>query len=717
MQSTQVMPSELPPNGRLTGHYCFQNRLYTVSYGAHQTVLKTPTYEEAPPVNVAKVVPNFSEPRYLSLRYPYMVFVPKYFPWRDELFKPLDYSFPNLPIEEDDEIPGRFRLRSDVAENCPWLFAGRFTFLRTFPTEASARSAAWCCKLNFLPLLAYVSMAFWIAEGLRAELLAGEFAVKPAFLDLLSATVVRNWTAERVGCLYQIGGPPGSESSEQRAGRNEVESLLSDIILAGCPFPLYISWGSLPATIYPGSVSEDLQRTRIAKENAAERQQRTQRQENAKKSGRPSKTACVYYWNDQGGHYIRNRANRAEFDDLWDDYPRPQRRFDPVHNEWDLCVLFEQNEPVFGKCGLPEDVEDGARANLCSRARSSGRGWQESDVPLKWRGYWQDGGASWQKCLDRVMHRFREAPVTDSETESTVYESIGQELFDVLEKRFGFVENRRRRTSVPSKLLAPHLLSTVIGVPDIGNELAAEDLSSRLSIFFGQLTDASVRMTGAQPYYVLRQRDGGIGSQVILFPQAADLLEVLRRGWSPDIRGCGQTSVGSRHQILARLDERRDRVLANYLPPRTRTAPQIDLTSGLGTVEQWRGSRGEQIPDVDFLQQFDDTVYDFGDCLWDGKSQHAYWHEFLTDHELDILCGVYHIGTGVYTSDGVDTQCEEWYQKRLEHFEKGVFLPTNTRKWRKNLRFNAAVLKCWKGSENVAAMIVEGLIARAAAAR
>ncbi|KAJ7017736.1 hypothetical protein C8F04DRAFT_978719 [Mycena alexandri] len=151
----------------------------------------------------------------------------------------------------------------------------------------------------------------------------------------------------------------------------------------------------------------------------------------------------------------------------------------------------------------------------------------------------------------------------------------------------------------------------------------------------------------------------------------------------------------------------------------------------------------EQIPDVDFLQQFDDTVYDFGDCLWDGKSQHAYWHEFLTDHELDILCGVYHIGTGVYTSDGKDEQtrtvswwplphtwargslsyqawtpqCEEWYQKRLEHFEKGVFLPTNTRKWRKNLRFNAAVLKCWKGSENVAAMIVEGLIARAAAAR
>ncbi|KAJ7022475.1 hypothetical protein C8F04DRAFT_1272585 [Mycena alexandri] len=490
MQSTQVMPSELPPNGRLTGHYCFQNRLYTVSYGTHQTVLKTPTYEEAPPVDVAKVVPNFSEPRYLSLRYPYMAFVPKFFPWRDELFKPLDYSFPNLPIEEDDEIPGRFRLRSDVAEHwlslesslrlvghklmhmsesfkyprlgwlaSPWLFADRFTFLRTFPTEALARSAAWRCKLNFLPLLAYVSMAFWIAEGYdlicaveeprvdwRAELLAGEFAAKPAFLDLLSATVVRNWTAERVGCLYQIGGPPGSESSEQRAGRNEVESLLSDIILAGCPFPLYISWGSLPATIYPGSVSEDLQRfipsqdnldsfhtpqgkmcfkqyavsshidpesgeefcqwreyphkrepsdidtapppvahrsspvpvnpfpplpkhsaqrknetiyefftrrgesnrTRIAKENAAERQQRTQRQENAKKSGRPSKTACVYYWDDQGGHYIRNRVNRAEFDDLWDDYPRPQRRFDPVHNEWDLCVLFEQNEPVFG---------------------------------------------------------------------------------------------------------------------------------------------------------------------------------------------------------------------------------------------------------------------------------------------------------------------------------------------------------------------------------
>ncbi|KAJ7022166.1 hypothetical protein C8F04DRAFT_971791 [Mycena alexandri] len=61
----------------------------------------------------------------------------------------------------------------------------------------------------------------------------------------------------------------------------------------------------------------------------------------------------------------------------------------------------------------------------------------------------------------------------------------------------------------------------------------------------------------------------------------------------------------------------------------------------------------EEISDTDFLQQFDDGVYDYGDCLWDGESQHAYWHDFLTDHELDLLCGVYHLGTGTFAKTGM----------------------------------------------------------------
>ncbi|KAJ7049877.1 hypothetical protein C8F01DRAFT_1001502 [Mycena amicta] len=36
-------------------------------------------------------------------------------------------------------------------------------------------------------------------------------------------------------------------------------------------------------------------------------------------------------------------------------------------------------------------------------------------------------------------------------------------------------------------------------------------------------------------------------------------------------------------------------------------------------------------------------VYDDGHCLWDGTSQHAYWHEALTPGEIDLACGVYRV--------------------------------------------------------------------------
>jgi hypothetical protein len=54
-----------------------------------------------------------------------------------------------------------------------------------------------------------------------------------------------------------------------------------------------------------------------------------------------------------------------------------------------------------------------------------------------------------------------------------------------------------------------------------------------------------------------------------------------------------------------------------------------------------------EVSDDDFFRGFDDDIYDVGDCLWDETSKHAYWYDRLSDHEIDLLCSVYHVGTGM----------------------------------------------------------------------
>ncbi|KAF8144993.1 hypothetical protein K438DRAFT_1630881 [Mycena galopus ATCC 62051] len=148
-----------------------------------------------------------------------------------------------------------------------------------------------------------------------------------------------------------------------------------------------------------------------------------------------------------------------------------------------------------------------------------------------------------------------------------------------------------------------------------------------------------------------------------------------------------------------------------------------------GGVMAWLA---REVSDEDFLQQFDDEIYDVGDCLWDEKSPHAYWHDALTDHEIELLCGVYHAVDSDQTSiiswwpkpnswargslDGGwwTPQCEEFFQKRLGHFANEVYMPTTPPKWRHNLKFRPDVKKCWDGYEIVADGIVQGLLTQPA---
>ncbi|KAJ7851724.1 hypothetical protein B0H13DRAFT_1904972 [Mycena leptocephala] len=121
-------------------------------------VLRTPSPEEAPPIDSTVMIPNFYEPRYLSITHAYLLFVPKSYAWRNPLFQALDRPHHKLQIIKDRDQG--FCLHPDVADNwldlehtppssgkelfrlapprcfprlvSPWFFPARFKFMHKF---------------------------------------------------------------------------------------------------------------------------------------------------------------------------------------------------------------------------------------------------------------------------------------------------------------------------------------------------------------------------------------------------------------------------------------------------------------------------------------------------------------------------------------------------------------------------------------------------------
>ncbi|KAJ7720470.1 hypothetical protein DFH07DRAFT_972607 [Mycena maculata] len=856
------MSIALPP-GPLYGHYSFAQKLYTVHSGSPDIVLNTPSPVEAPVLDSNVMIPRFRQPRYLSMQFPYLLFIPKRYPWHNPLFKTLDFPRHKLPIVQDD---GKFCLHPAVTEEwmsletClravgkemmelapqrglprlvnSWFFPGRFKFLRKYSTEEAARTSAWYSIDNFLPLLGYVTMGLWFMRLWEADsfardevpldwrsLVMKKTAVHGSFLDYLEQAV--NWNEERVGTLHLIQSPQVWHS-EEREGRAIIESLLSSILHSTFPIPIYLSWGEIPNEISMFDVPKPFQEfvpdvnelkslaspsgemkfsrwaidtrtsfwyrdpytppasTRaplppsnkssatvaalapfpplpkhsgqkenetihaffsrrkaanektIVKENVTEKQRRMQRADNAKRSGL-SKKAHVFVWETLDGHYVRQQITRGEAEDYFSDYPPSQRRFDPIHNEWDLCPLFQNNDPIFGEgFDVPDDdsddgydetenhpifpqnidmasrlhnmevevkephpqdlqrasIEDvtmGEDFDLAMDYEDPGPDFTEVSIPK------HDLADASKRCVNSVYRKFGLVP----RMEQPEYETISGGLLGTLEKRFGFLMVQSPDTFValhpPTKHLDTKHLANVLGMTDIDNQLASQKgLSNILGIFFGQCLQArsvndidkrlldfhqpSLVIRQCSPfeisreslksmrkpsehcvYYVLRKSGSGIGSEVLLFPRATDLVEVLRQEWGPDIKDV------VRH-LLARGIPFWLAYMSAEIMPASKTPPSLilrpegfkaDITSGLGfrphgykfdehdyqayTTQcnlqflhtprarialQYGGiiarrARSE-VPDDDFFRRFDDQIYDVGDCLWDETSQHSY---------------------------------------------------------------------------------------------
>ena len=248
-------------------------------------VLNTPNPLEAPPINSDVVIPRFREPRYLSVQFPYLLFIPKQYPWHTPLFQSFNHIRRKLPIIMDGDKG--FCLHPDVAEtwvdleHClralgremceiapghrylrrvsPWFFPSRFKFLYTYRTENAARFAIWRSMENFLPLLGYVTMGLWCMQSWEEELRAQgqqppdwrstiteKTKIHPTFLDYVERSV--DWRNERVGALYRIEAP-SKVNPEEREQHAVLDEILVSILHSNFPIPIYISWGNLPAEI------------------------------------------------------------------------------------------------------------------------------------------------------------------------------------------------------------------------------------------------------------------------------------------------------------------------------------------------------------------------------------------------------------------------------------------------------------------------------------
>ncbi|KAJ6601703.1 hypothetical protein DFH09DRAFT_900127 [Mycena vulgaris] len=107
----------------------------------------------------------------------------------------------------------------------------------------------------------------------------------------------------------------------------------------------------------------------------------------------------------------------------------------------------------------------------------------------------------------------------------------------------------------------------------------------------------------------------------------------------------------------------------------------------------------------------------------------AYWDDCLIEQEIDMICGVYHVATGIGNQtttvswwprpaaiavSGINVgwwtpMWEAWYQKPLEQVKNGDATLTAHDKWKRNLRIERGATAYSEGVEKCAAQILEVL--------
>ncbi|KAJ7708382.1 hypothetical protein B0H17DRAFT_917418 [Mycena rosella] len=376
---------------------------------------------------------------------------------------------------------------------------------------------------------------------------------------------------------------------------------------------------------------------RAAEESADQRHRREQKEENAAKGCAPGrKGARVFVWEETDGYYIRRAAGRSNYDDLWEEYGPDQRRYNSHYDEWDLCEKF----------GDPRDDDD-----------------DEED----------------HSCYADTMR----------------VPSIAATFQDMVYLRFGCIVTEDIGDSSLS-LPPPALVKKLLGNPEI---VAKDNEMESFRLFLAHSKQAKSMYDIPRPLLDFHQPESDLRSnwvvQVhrdvlngqmhyiisiehpeywrdlsILVKSATTALEIVRQGWGPSLRDVMEQLVargipfmtGRRSDYIFQISSIRPRYsglgyrACGYKPDLIDYNTYVALRRAFLRSPRGRAAllyggivgrlaRSEVDLDEIFRGPSDDAFIN-GICLWDCRSSFAYWDDCLSDQELDLICGVYHIATG-----------------------------------------------------------------------
>ncbi|KAJ7039716.1 hypothetical protein C8F04DRAFT_949062 [Mycena alexandri] len=392
---------------------------------------------------------------------------------------------------------------------------------------------------------------------------------------------------------------------------------------------------------------------KLLHESEKQRRSREQRITNAEKGAVPGRSgARVYVWEKSNGYYIRTAAGRKNYDDVWDEYGPLQRRYDSFNDEWDVCADFGPD----GGDNDDDDDDDG----------------RQDEMP-----YYSPPDDDDDADAPSHLIPEGEEPLEEGQTPEAVPSSLPLPAADVTKKLLGATDipiaHPGEFTNFQIFLAYCRIVKSVSDIPrplfDYNNP-HSELMSQRWTISVRR-----ERLNNALFYVLFEDQPSPTFTPrlYVLLKSATTTLEVVRQGWGPDLSDVIEHLVrrGIRFHLCYR---------SNQIPDGN--PPARNLHSGLGyrhagyipDVGDYRAyvatytrfllsPRGRAavlqggvigrlarcvVPLEEVLRgPTEDATID-GICLWDGVSQDAYWGDNLTPQEIDLLCGVYHIATGLF---------------------------------------------------------------------
>ncbi|KAJ7878414.1 hypothetical protein B0H13DRAFT_1631208, partial [Mycena leptocephala] len=390
--------------------------------------------------------------------------------------------------------------------------------------------------------------------------------------------------------------------------------------------------------------------TWTANETSQNRDKRLAREAHASKGGPPGKKgATVFIWEEEDGFLIRRSINRVAAADMWDEYTTNQRVYDSWANQWDLCTALAPEE----EAGADDDGHgyvDILHPEL-----------QFPEIPDVPRPLLPEEPIGLHSTADDLEAVYNGYSLNDVQSYADFDDGKDYEPYldsnDVPSCRFGF--------TTP---VAPAQYQEGKSLEDVPRELLdlrqdEADISGTWAVHVER------KVLNGQAFYVIRPGPDDDPSLCILLQSAATTLQIVRMGWDSiqgivhglfqrgmEFRLCRsgplrpQPSLPQHHTGLGWRPAGYQPVLLDYLAyqtrrseflgsPRGRAAPFAGGIIGRLCLEDINDDRASQGPS--------DEVLENGVHFWDGQSQTAYWDDALMPQEIDLICGVYVLPTGL----------------------------------------------------------------------